>query len=81
MLAPVKNTIPRNRSINGNIIMASNLHDVKTTCGIDTDAGMSISTMKDDFPCCLDEIIDARNSIEAPAGINGGQSSIGGRVQ
>jgi hypothetical protein len=79
MLAPVKNTIPRNRSTNGNIIMASSLHDVETTCGIDTDAGMSISTMKDDFPCCLDESIDARNSIEAPAGINGGQSSIGGR--
>ena len=79
MLAPVKNTIPRNRAIKGNTVMASNLHDVETTCGIDTDAGMSISTMRDDFPCCLDESVEAKSSIEAPAGINGGQSSIGGR--
>ena len=79
MLAPVKNTIQRIRSTNGMIVMASCLHDVETTCGIDTDAGMSISTLREDFPCCLNESEDARNSIEAPAGINGGQSSIGGR--
>ena len=59
--------------------MAANLHDVEKTCGIDTDAGMSISTVRADFPYCLDESEGARDSIEAPSGINGGASTIGGR--
>ena len=79
MFAPVKNTIPRNREAVKNVVMSANLHDVETTCGIDTDAGMSISTMREDFPCYLDESEEARRSIEAPSGINGGVSMIGGR--
>ncbi len=58
--------------------MSTNLHDVNSTCGIDTDAGMSISTMIEDFPCGLDESEEAR-SCEAPSGMNGGQSKVGGK--
>jgi hypothetical protein len=79
MLAPFRNTILRSNSSSKAIVMSSNLHDVNTTCGIDTDAGMSISTLREDFPCCLDESDEAKRSIEAPAGINGGTSMIGGR--
>jgi hypothetical protein len=79
MLAPFRNTILRSNSSSKAIVMSSNLHDVNTTCGIDTDAGMSISTLREDFPCCLDESDQAKQSIEAPAGINGGTSMIGGR--
>ncbi len=79
MLAPIKNTIRRDfTSSKNNTIMISDLHSVKKNCGIDFDAGISISTLREDF-IWLDQSETARNSIESPAGINGGTSSIGGR--
>jgi hypothetical protein len=79
-LAPIRNTIPRELVIGGDtIIMASNLHSVKKNCGIDSDAGISISTMRSDFPLWIDESASAKASIASPSGINGGSSAIGGR--
>ncbi len=50
-LAPIRNTIPREIvTESGPIVMAVNLHDVNKNCGIDSDAGISISTLKEDFP-------------------------------
>jgi hypothetical protein len=77
-LAPIANTIKRDYRPSGEIVMASNLHDVKSNCGIDSDAGMSISTVRSDF-AWLDESDEARNSIVSPQGINGGSSQIAGR--
>jgi hypothetical protein len=80
LLAPVKNTIPRELVIDKDaVIMASSLHNVEKNCGIDTDAGISISTMKSDFPLWIDESASAKASIASPSGINGGRSAIGGR--
>jgi hypothetical protein len=53
--------------------MKTNLHDVTRTCGIDSDAGMSISTLADDF-IWLDKSPEALGSLAAPTGINGGSS-------
>ncbi len=58
--------------------MAANHHSVHKNCGIDSDAGMSISTLRDDF-IWIDESDKAKDSIESPAGINGGSSIIAGR--
>ncbi len=60
------------------IVMAADLHSVHKNCGIDSDAGMSISTLKEDF-IWIDETDKARNSIQSPAGINGGSSTVAGR--
>ncbi len=57
--------------------MAANLHSIHKNCGIDSDAGMSISTLRDDF-IWIDESEKAKDSIESPAGINGGSSIIAG---
>jgi hypothetical protein len=78
LLALCVNLIPRNPVGNGNVVLATNLHDVNKTCGIDSDAGMSISTLEDDF-IWLDRSPSAVNSLAAPTGINGGASVIGGR--
>jgi hypothetical protein len=79
LLAPIKNTIRREfTSSKSNTIMLSDLHSVNKNCGIDSDAGISISTLREDF-IWIDESEAARNSIQSPAGINGGTSSIGGR--
>jgi hypothetical protein len=79
-LAPIKNTIPRDYVADDKaVVMASNLHNVDSNCGIDTDAGISISTMRTDFPLWVDESDSAKKSIAAPAGINEGSSTIGGR--
>jgi hypothetical protein len=79
MLAPIENTIRREfMSSKSNIIMLSDLHSVDKNCGIDSDAGISISTLREDF-IWIDESEAAKNSIQSPAGINGGTSSIGGR--
>jgi hypothetical protein len=79
-LAPIKNTIPREIvTKNGTIVMAVNLHDVNNNCGIDSDAGISISTLKEDFPLWIDESDRARASIATPTGITGGTPGIGGR--
>jgi hypothetical protein len=77
-LAPVRNTIKRDLVVSGSIVMAANLHSVEKNCGIDSDAGVSISTMREDF-AWLDESREARESINSPSGINGGSSTIGGR--
>ncbi len=78
-LAPIKNTIKRDFvSKKCNAVMLSDLHSVEKNCGIDSDAGISISTLREDF-IWLDETDEAKNSIQSPAGINGGTSSIGGR--
>jgi hypothetical protein len=77
-LAPIRNTIKRDFVPNGAIVMATDLHKVTENCGIDSDAGMSISTLKTDF-AWLDESKDAKESIQSPAGINGGTSKIAGR--
>ena len=78
-MAPISNTIRRDFKPKGGIrVMASNLHDVDRNCGIDSDAGISISTLREDF-AWTDESVEAKESIESPAGINGGTSVIGGR--
>ncbi len=78
-LAPVRNTIRRDFvSSRNDTIMVADLHSVEKNCGIDSDAGISISTMEDDF-LWIDKTDKARNSIQSPAGINGGSSSVGGR--
>ena len=78
-LAPIKNTIKRDFVSKGcNAVMLSDLHSVEKNCVIDSDAGISISTLREDF-IWLDESEEAKNSIQSPAGINGGTSSIGGR--
>jgi len=77
LLAPCVNMIPRNPVSKGSVILVANLHNVHKTCGIDSDAGMSISTLEDDF-IWLDKTPSTVNSLAAPAGINGGTSVIGG---
>ena len=76
MLAPCVNRLPRNPVSNGVTVMATNLHDVDKTCGIDSDAGMSISTLRDDF-IWLDSSAETLSTLSAPSGINGGSSVIG----
>ena len=79
LLAPCSNLLPRNPIVNQkkNVVMAAKLHDVDNTCGVDSDAGMSISTLRADF-IWLDSSPKTVNSLSAPAGINGGTSVIGG---
>ncbi len=43
-LAPVRNAIKRDLVVSGSIVMATDLHSVHKHCGIDSDAGVSIST-------------------------------------
>jgi hypothetical protein len=76
-LAPILNTIPRNQIVKGETIMATNLHSVDKNCGIDTDAGMSISTIRADFPW-LNETNGSAIDNPTPAGISGGESKVGG---
>jgi hypothetical protein len=76
-LAPCMNRIPRHPVHNKNIVMAINLHEVDKTCGIDSDAGMSISTLESDF-IWLDRSPNTIGSLASPTGINGGSSEIGG---
>ena len=79
-LAPIRNSIPREMIMDKRaMVMSTNLHNVDKNCGIDSDAGISISTLKSDFPLWIDESESAKASIPAPQGINGGQSQIGGR--
>jgi hypothetical protein len=77
-LAPVKNKIKRDFMPREGIVMATDLHSVHKNCGIDSDAGISISTMREDF-AWLDESMEAKESINSPSGINGGTSTIRGR--
>jgi len=77
-LAPVFNTIPRTPSGCGPIVFATNLHNVENNCGIDSDAGMSISTLIGDFPLGIDSSDRAMASLPSPNGINGGASKVGG---
>jgi hypothetical protein len=77
-LAPIKNTIKRDFIPNKTIVMVTDLHSVNENCGIDSDAGMSISILRTDF-AWLDESKEAKDSIQNPAGINGGTSRIAGR--
>ena len=76
-LAPIVNTIPRNQIVKGGTIMVTNLHSVDKNCGIDTDAGMSISTIRADFPW-LNENNGSTVDNPTPAGISGGESKVGG---
>jgi len=79
MLAPIKNTIRRDyKASRSDTVMVADLHSVEKNCGIDSDAGISISTLTEDF-LWIDDSEEAKNSIQSPAGINGGTSSIGGR--
>jgi hypothetical protein len=77
-LAPVFNTIPRAPSSCGPIVFATNLHNVEKNCGIDSDAGMAISTLIEDFSLGLDSSERAMASLPSPNGINGGESKVGG---
>jgi hypothetical protein len=77
LLAPCTRLLPRNPVGRKNVIMTTNLHNVDETCGIDSDAGMSISTLEEDF-IWLDKSIEATSSLTTPSGINGGSSVIGG---
>jgi hypothetical protein len=54
-ICPIINTIPRDPIKPKTLALSSNLHDVHRNCGIDTDAGMSISTLRSDFPCGIDD--------------------------
>ncbi len=77
-LAPIWNTILRTPSSCGPIVFATNLHNVKENCDIDSDAGMSISTMIEDFQLGVDSSERAMASLPARNGINGGESKVGG---
>ena len=79
LLAPCSNLLPRNPIVcqEKNVVMAAKLHDVDNTCGIDSDAGMSISTLRSDF-IWLDSSPKTVSSASAPSGINGGTSVVGG---
>ena len=78
-MAPMTNTIPRSPASFGPIVLKASLHNnVKKSCGIDSDAGMSISTMRDDFPLWLDNSERVLRTLPSPSGINGGESKIGG---
>ena len=77
-LAPIQNRIRRDFKPGKSVLMATNLHSVDKNCGIDSDAGISISTLREDF-AWIDESLEAKASIQSPSGINGGQSTIGGR--
>ena len=63
LLAPIRNTIPRELVPNSTCVMAAKLHSVEKNCGIDSDAGISISTKKSDFPFWLDETDEQRNQL------------------
>ena len=76
-LAPCTNKIPRHPMKSKNIVMSTNLHDVDNSCGIDSDAGLSISTLESDF-AWLDKSPESVDSLGAPSGISGGSSEIGG---
>jgi hypothetical protein len=77
-MSSVVNTIPRTLQISKPIVLASSLHNVKNNCGIDTDAGLSISTLREDFPLWLDKSQKALRAMGAPSGINGGESKLSG---
>ena len=77
-LAPIKNTIKRDFKPSRLVMMATNLHSVHDNCGIDSDAGISISTLREDF-IWIDETPEAKSSMQSPAGINGGTSEVAGR--
>jgi hypothetical protein len=50
MLAPIKNTIRRDYKASRNdTVTVADLHSVEKNCGIDSDAGISISTLPEDF--------------------------------
>jgi hypothetical protein len=70
----ILNTIPTNPITPKSVVLSSNLHDVNRNCGINTDAGMSISTLQGDFPCGIDERDSIMKDLPSPSGINGGQS-------
>ena len=76
-LAPVKNSIKRDFMPKNAVVMAMDLHSVHQNCGIDSDAGMSISTLREDF-LWVDDSRKAKESIQSPSGINGGTSVVGG---
>jgi hypothetical protein len=46
-MSPILNTIPRTLHVSKPIVLAASLHNVKKNCGIDTDAGLSISTVRE----------------------------------
>ncbi len=49
-LAPIRNTIKRDFvSTKSDVVMVADLHSVEKNCGIDSDAGISISTLQSDF--------------------------------
>ena len=77
LLAPIRRTIPRNFNYSSNIVLKSKLHDVHNNVGIDSDAAISISTLKDDF-LWVDKSHKLMKELPAPAGINGGTSKVGG---
>ena len=77
-LTPIQNRIRRDFKPGKSVLMSTNLHSVDKNCGIDSDAGISISTLREDF-AWIDESPEAKASIQSPSGINGGQSTIGGR--
>ncbi len=76
-LAPMANTIPRFQMEKEATVMATNLHNVLKNCGIDTDAGMSISTVREDFLWLRSDSATLK-SLPSPSGINGGESNVGG---
>ena len=49
LLAPIRNSIRRDLRTKDLVVMAANLHSVHKNCGIDSDAGVSISTLRADF--------------------------------
>ena len=77
LLAPCVNSIPRNPVNKSTLVLKTNLHNVDKTCGIDSDAGMSISTLAEDF-LWLDSSPETLSSYAAPSGINGGSAVISG---
>ena len=76
-MAPMVNSIPRRLKEINPIILATNLHNVEKSCGIDSDAGMSISTLREDF-IWVNNDADLISKLPTPSGINGGSAKVGG---
>ena len=66
LLALVKNTIRRDFMPKGAVVLAPDLHSVHKNCGIDSDAGISISTLREVFMWIDDSRERQLNQFKAP---------------
>ncbi len=64
----------------GAVVLAPDLHSVHKNCGIDSDAGISISTLREVF-MWIDDSRETTESIQSPSGINGGPREVPDRTR